>query len=144
MVVRDGFSRTLGQEPGVGLAVVADHDRAMAQMNDFDGMGVAGYGRRMVVVPAVRRRCRARGHQSGALLGGIPLHVPSVISAAVHPVNTVRSPAHPRGQDAPNTNVPCFNTPPQPVLVASDIRPVRTVGRMSPRGSPAPAGLKAA
>ena len=55
MVVRDGFSRTLGQEPGVGLAVVADHDRATPQMNDFDGMGVAGHGRRMVVVP----RCAA-------------------------------------------------------------------------------------
>jgi hypothetical protein len=59
--VGDGFRLAFGKEPGVGLAVVAYGDRAMSEMDDFDVMGVAGGGRRLVVVPPMRCRCRTCG-----------------------------------------------------------------------------------
>jgi hypothetical protein len=58
---------------------MADRDRAIPQMNDLDGMGMAVLGPHMVVVPSVRCRCRALGDQSGALLLGVSDHVPSLI-----------------------------------------------------------------
>ena len=74
---RHRLGLTLRQEPGVGLTVMAYRDRTMPEMDDLDGVRVAGHGRRVVVIPAMCGRCRARRYQSGALLGGVLAHVPS-------------------------------------------------------------------
>ena len=130
---RDGVSLTLGEEPGVGLAVVADRDRAMPQMDDFNRMGMADHGRRMMVIPggALPRPC-GRGHTQR---GHSPLRCaracPLSYSLAIHPVQPSASRVIP-GQDAPSIEVPGVKTTRQPVLGASDIRPVRTVERTSP------------
>ena len=48
----------------------------MPKMDDLDYMVVAGHVRRMMVIPAMRRRRLARGYQSRALLRGKPIHGP--------------------------------------------------------------------
>ena len=48
----------------------------MPKMDDLDDMVVAGHVRRMMVIPAMRRRRLARGYQSRALLRGKPIHGP--------------------------------------------------------------------
>jgi hypothetical protein len=50
----------------------------LPKMDDLDDMVVAGHVRRMMVIPAMRRRRLARGYQSRALLRGKPIHGPSV------------------------------------------------------------------
>ena len=41
--VRNRLGFTLGQEAGVGQTVMAYRDRAVPEMDDFDGMGVTGH-----------------------------------------------------------------------------------------------------
>jgi hypothetical protein len=112
----DGLRLTLGQEPGVRLAVVADHHRAMPEMNNLHDMRLTADRRHMVVIPPVRCRCRARPDQSGTFLPGVPMHVPSVIRKR-SPIsfNILRSPCHPPSGRAED-NGPSFERTPRALV----------------------------
>jgi hypothetical protein len=98
----------------------------MPEMDDFDGMGVAGHWRRMVVIPSVRCRCRGRSHQSGALDRGICAHVFPPESARLSILfNTVAPLPIPKVGRAED-KCPDVDTTPQP------LRLHRTSGQSGP------------
>jgi hypothetical protein len=64
-------------------------------MDDLDHMGVTGPSAVMVMITSVHRRCRARGHQSRALVRGASVHDSTRNAAAVHQVNCAEVSADP-------------------------------------------------
>ena len=112
---------------------MAHRDRPMPEMDDLDGVRMAGHGRRVVVIPAVRGRCRARRHQGGALLGGVLAHVPSRCRAALYLVQRFAPvDPSPRICQCRGRKRSAVDTTPRPPRDTSGNQPGATVERTSP------------
>jgi len=122
---RDGFRLTLPKESRIGLAVVAHHHGPMAEMNHLHHVRVTRRGCRMVVIPPVHRRCRARGNERRTLLRGTPGHDPPAAQLLLDLFHTLRPLGPPCGRTRRTRYRPVSRGTAPSILAASRIRPVR-------------------
>jgi len=122
---RDGLCLTLSKESRIGLAVVAHHQGPVAEMDHLHHVRVTRRGCRMVVIPPVHRRCRARGNERRTLLRGTPGHDPPAAQLLLDLFHTLRPLGLPCGRTRRTRYRPVSRGTAPSILAASRIRPVR-------------------